>query len=304
MLSARPYRDVELPRRSWMSVPQNVEPLVEATELAGRLAAGERIVVLDVRWALTPGRDEWQARYRAGHLPGAVFVDLDAELAAPPTAAGGRHPLPEPGRLEAAARRWGINRGDPVVAYDTSGGLAAARAWWLLRWAGHTDVRLLDGGIDAWTAAGGVLDAGEVVPVPGNVTLGSGRLPVVDADGAARVARAGVLLDARAAERYRGALEPVDPRAGHIPGALSAPTADNLEEDGRFRPAVKLGDRFAALGVVPGRPVAVYCGSGVNACHQVFALMLAGMPAALYAGSWSQWSNDPARPVATGGEAG
>jgi thiosulfate/3-mercaptopyruvate sulfurtransferase len=262
------------------------------------LSAPEGVVLLDVRWALGDphGRDQ----HRAGHLPGAVFVDLETELAAPGTAAEGRHPLPSLQALQSAARRWGLTDDSRVVVYDGTGGLAAARAWWLLRWGGVADVTLLDGGLAAWTAAGGRLETGEVVPEPGDVTLTGGGMPVLTADEAAALpGRGGVLLDARAAERYRGEVEPVDPRAGHVPGAVSAPTTENLD-DGRFRTAAVLRERFAALGVDSGTTVGVYCGSGVTAAHEVAALAEAGIDAALWPGSWSQWSADPARPVATG----
>ncbi|RBY90890.1 sulfurtransferase [Blastococcus sp. TF02A-26] len=257
------------------------------------------MVLLDVRWAL--GEDRGRERYLEGHLPGAVFVDLDTELADPPSAEAGRHPLPSLQRLEAAARRWGISAGDRVVAYDDSGGLAAARAWWLLRWGGLADVRLLDGGLAAWRSAGGPVESGDVVPASGDVTLTGGGMPILTADQAAALpGRGGVLLDARAAERYRGEVEPVDPRAGHVPGARSAPTTANLGPDGTFAPVAVLGERFAALGAVPGANVGVYCGSGVTAAHEVAALAAAGVEAALWPGSWSQWSADPQRPVAVG----
>ena len=269
--------------------------LVSAAEL---LAGGGRVVLLDVRWALGDGRG--RERYLAGHLPGAVFVDLETELAHPPSVAEGRHPLPSLQRLQACARRWGIRDGDRVVAYDATGGLAAARAWWLLRWGGLTDVRLLDGGLDAWVAAGGELESGNVVPDAGDVTLSGDGMPVLSIDEAALLpASGGVLLDARAGERYRGEVEPIDPRAGHVPGAVSAPTTENLE-GGRFRPAAELAERFAALGAVPETTVGVYCGSGVTAAHEVAALAHAGIEAALWPGSWSQWSNAPERPAATG----
>ncbi|RFU19399.1 sulfurtransferase [Geodermatophilus marinus] len=267
------------------------------------LAAAGHPVLLDVRWALGDARGREQ--YLARHLPGAVFVDLDAELADPPSPGAGRHPLPSLPRLQSAARRWGIRSGDAVVAYDDSGGLAAARAWWLLRWGGLTDVRLLDGGLAAWVRAGGELEAGDVVPAPGDVVLTGGGMPVVTAEEAAALpASGGVLLDVRAAERYRGEVEPVDPRAGHVPGAVSAPAPGALTGEGTFLPAADLAVRFAALGAVPGRPVAAYCGSGVNAAHAVAALEVAGVPAALWPGSWSQWSADPGRPVATGPDPG
>ncbi|MCV2487976.1 sulfurtransferase [Geodermatophilus sp. YIM 151500] len=273
--------------------------LVAADGLRAELAAGRRVVLLDVRWAL--GDDRGHRRYLDGHLPGAVFVDLDGELADPPSPAAGRHPLPSVRRLQSAARRWGVRTGDPVVAYDATGGLAASRAWWLLRWGGHADVRLLDGGLPAWRRAGGPVETGEVVPEPGDVELTGGGMPVLSPDGAAALpASGGLLLDARAGERYRGEKEPVDPRAGHVPGAVSAPTADNLTPDGTFRAAAALAQRFEALGARPGVPVGVYCGSGVAAAHEVAALARAGIPAALWPGSWSQWAADPDRPVATG----
>ncbi len=271
------------------------EVLVSAVEL---LTAGERPVLLDVRWAL--GDDRGREKYLAAHLPGAVFVDLETDLADPPDAALGRHPLPSLQRLQSTARRWGVRADRPVVAYDDSGGLAAARAWWLLRWGGLTDVRLLDGGLGAWVRAGGGLEDGDVAPPPGDVVLPGGGMPVVDADAAAALpGRGGVLLDARAAERYRGEVEPVDPRAGHVPGATSAPTTGNLGGDGTFLTAEELAGRFAPLGVRPGTDVAVYCGSGVTAAHEIAALAAVGIEAALWPGSWSQWSADPDRPVAT-----
>ena len=267
---------------------------------ADLLADPSAVVLLDVRWAL--GNDRGRERYLDGHLPGAVFVDLERELAAPPATAEGRHPLPAVADLQAGARRWGVSAGSRVVAYDATGGLAAARAWWLLRWGGCADVRILDGGLAGWRAAGGALESGEVVPVPGDVSLTGGGMPVLDADAAAALpGTGGVLLDARAGERFRGEVEPVDPRAGHVPGAVSAPTTDNLDGDGRFLPAAELAARFATLGVTPGDDgVAVYCGSGITAAHEVAALAVAGVDAALWPGSWSQWSADPDRPVATG----
>ncbi|MFC7754170.1 sulfurtransferase [Tsukamurella soli] len=253
-------------------------------------------VVLDVRWQL--GRDDGHELYRAGHVPGAVYVDLETELAAPASPDAGRHPLPLIADLQAAARRWGIEDGGTVVVYDDNGGQAAARAWWLLRWGGLDDVRILDGGLAAWRAAGLPLAEGdESADRPGTVVLTPGGLPTVTID---NVAATPVLLDARASERYRGEVEPMDPRAGHIPGARSAPTTGNLDDAGRFLPADELRRRYADLGAVPGVDVAVYCGSGVTAAHDIAALAIAGVDAALYPGSWSQWSADPARPAATG----
>ncbi|QMU21273.1 sulfurtransferase [Gordonia rubripertincta] len=273
--------------------------LINPLDLAEMLL-GTPPVVLDVRWQL--GDFDGREAYREGHIPGAVYADLDSELAAPPSGAeGGRHPIPAIEDLQAAARSWGINDGVPVVVYDDSGNLAAARAWWLLRWAGIADVRLLDGGLAAWRAEGLRTTTGDGGrPRAGTVTLTGGNLPIATIDDVA--AGAATLLDARAGERYRGDVEPVDPRAGHIPGARSAPTVDNIDEAGRFRSEAELRRRFTDLGVIPGEvgDVVVYCGSGINAAHEIAALAVAGIDATLFPGSFSQWSSDPDRPVALG----
>ncbi|MEV6567703.1 sulfurtransferase [Streptomyces kronopolitis] len=276
--------------------------IITATELASELAQPAAPVLLDIRYQLggPPGRPE----YEAGHVPGAVYVDLDSQLAAPPGPAG-RHPLPDLDVFAAAMRAAGVRADRPVVVYDGGQGWAAARAWWLLRWTGHPDVRVLDGGLAAWQASGGTLSTDQPMPPAGDFTPLPGALPLLTADDAAAVARRGVLLDARAAERYRGEVEPIDPVAGHIPGAVSAPTTENVAEGGTvFREAAELAKRFAALGATADTEVGVYCGSGVSAAHQVLALAVAGVPAALYVGSWSEWTADPARPVATGPQAG
>jgi thiosulfate/3-mercaptopyruvate sulfurtransferase len=276
--------------------------IITATELASELAGPAAPVLLDVRWQLggPPGRQE----YEAGHLPGAVFTDLDGELAG---AAGpaGRHPLPDLTVFGAAMRAAGVRADRPVVVLDGGQGWAAARAWWLLRWTGHPDVRVLDGGLAAWRAAGGTLTDAPPAPEPGDFNPVPGNLPLLTADDAAALARRGVLLDARAAERYRGEVEPIDRVGGHIPGAVSAPTGENVTEGGTtFRTAAELARRFASLGATADAEVGVYCGSGVSAAHEVLALAVAGVPAALYVGSWSEWSADPSRPVATGPEPG
>ncbi|MCX5555494.1 sulfurtransferase [Streptomyces sp. NBC_00038] len=268
-------------------------------ELDGLLRSAEPPALLDVRWAL--GDPHGRDHFAAGHIPGAVYVDLDTELAAPPSAEGGRHPLPDLADLQAAARRWGVRAGQPVVVYDDLGNTAAARAWWLLRYAGVAEVTLLDGALGAWRSAGLPLAAGTPAdPSPGDVALRADRLQTVDVDGAADLAATGLLLDARAAERYRGEVEPVDPRAGHIPGAVSAPTGENLAADGTFLPAEVLRKRFADKGADATSRIGVYCGSGVTAAHQIAALAIAGYEATLFPGSWSAWSADPARPAATG----
>ncbi|MFI1195697.1 sulfurtransferase [Micromonospora sp. NPDC020750] len=277
------------------------EPLVEADRLAAELDHADPPTLLDVRWRLVgpPGRDD----YAAGHLPGAVFVDLDTELCGPPGAAG-RHPLPDPAALQSALRAAGVRAGHPVVVYDGGDGVAGARAWWTLRWAGHRPVRLLHGGFPAWVAAGLPVSTEVPAPVPGDVSVRPGELPVLDTGAAAALAAAGsgVLLDVRAAARYRGETEPVDPVAGHVPGAVNLPAGGYVDPDGRFPAAAVLRDRFAAAGVADTAPVGAYCGSGVTAAQAVLALHLVGRPdAALYVGSWSNWVGDPSRPVATGG---
>jgi thiosulfate/3-mercaptopyruvate sulfurtransferase len=278
-------------------------PLVSCSELAG---AAESPVVLDVRWRLggPPGREE----YDRGHLPGAVYLDLDTELAGPP-GPGGRHPLPDAEALQRTLRAAGVRQGRPVVVYDADNGSIAARAWWLLRWAGHGDVSVLDGGFAAWQAESRPVSTEVPEPVPGDVVVRPGGMPVLDAAGAAELARDGVLFDARAPERYRGDTEPIDARAGHIPGAVNAPFVGHVGENGRWQPATALAARFAGLGVADGTAVGAYCGSGVTAASVVLALEVAGVtsavaPAELYVGSWSEWSGDPRRPVATGAEPG
>lgn len=274
-----------------------MDVLISPSELADRLTD---VRLLDVRWTVMA--PDGRPAYLAGHLPGAVFVDLDADLADHSATGRGRHPLPTPQALAASARRWGLNDGDAVVVYDDWNGQAAARAWWLLRAAGVSNVRILDGGWAAWQRSGGPVATEEVVPVVGDITITSLHgLAAVDADAVAAQAQSpdNLVFDARAAARYRGDEEPLDPRAGHIPGAVSAPTAENLTADGTFKPVAELRERFDKLGA-GAAPVTVYCGSGVTATHQIAALAIAGYDAALYPGSWSAWSSDPQRPVATG----
>ncbi|HEY1508417.1 MAG TPA: sulfurtransferase [Solirubrobacteraceae bacterium] len=269
-------------------------PLITPQELHDQL---ERTTLLDVRWSLKgpPGIDD----YLTGHIPGAVFVDLDRELAAPP-GPGGRHPLPDAWQFTSAMRAAGVSRSRAVVVYDAATSMAAARAWWLLRYFGHDDVAVLDGGFAAWTAAGYAVATTPVVAGDGDFVASPGGLPVVDAAGAARLATAGVLLDSRAPERFRGDTEPVDPVAGHVPGARNRPASANVDAAGRLQPPGTLREAFAQLGIDEAAEVGAYCGSGVSAAHQVLALELAGYRAALYAGSWSEWITDPDRPVARG----
>src|SRR5699024_1626379 len=241
-------------------------------------------VVLDVRWSLA--EPNGRAAFEANHIPGARYVDLETELTGRVGPGTGRHPLPEVADLQAAARRWGLNDGDAVVAYDDSDGAAAARARWLLKWAGVENVRILDGGYRASAGHGVVVsdryESGRPKPKKryprGNLTLTAGRMPTITADEAADFP--GLRLDARAPERYRGEFEPFDPRAGHIPGAVNAPFTDNVRPVGTIRGEKELRDRFAALGALDDGPVAAYCGSGVSAAHSIAALASLGVEAA------------------------
>ena len=267
-------------------------PLITVTELRAR--PGE-VTLLDVRYRMGGG-PTGPREYAAGHLPGAAYVDMDTELAAAP-GAGGRHPLPPTAIFQAAMRRAGVRGDTPVVVYDDWQSLAAGRCWWLLRYHGHPDVRILDGGLSAWLAEGGATEAGMASPTAGDFTAEPGGMPVVEAD---RVPDVAVLVDARAPERYRGETEPIDPVAGRIPGAVNVPTGSNVTEDGRFRAADELRELYAAVGAVEGADVAAYCGSGVTAIHDIVAMEIAGVRAALYPGSFSGWITSPDRPVETG----
>lgn len=269
--------------------PDSFGPLVTGTWLHQNL---EDVRVVDCRWYLD-GRSGEEA-YLGGHLPSAVWLDIDTELSDPASTADGRHPLPTPERFAAALGRAGIATGTPVVAYDDAGGSIAARLWWLLHVLGEP-VAVLDGGMAGWP--------GPIVPeVPQfePVDRAPQEWPAERFVTAAQVAAAvdTAVFDARAEQRYRFGQDGLDPRPGHIPGALSAPWAGNLDSDGRFRPAAELAERFAAA---TDRPAIAYCGSGVTACHDLLALALLGNTrTALYTGSWSQWANDPARPAESG----
>jgi thiosulfate/3-mercaptopyruvate sulfurtransferase len=274
-------------------------PLITAEELAELLAASSAAspTILDVRWRLATGAG--REAYLEAHIPGAAFVDLDRQLSDPPSDLG-RHPLPSADRFSAEMRALGVSAGRPVVAYDASNSTAAARAWWLLRYFGHPRVAVLDGGLAAWTAAARPRESGAPEHEPGDFVARAGGMPIVSAGEAAEVAAAGVLLDARDAERFQGRVEPIDPVAGHIPGARNRPTTQNVDAVGRFLDPGRLRTAFEQLGIRDGLPVAAYCGSGITAAHELLALTLAGFPAALYPGSWSEWITDPKRPVARG----
>jgi thiosulfate/3-mercaptopyruvate sulfurtransferase len=279
-----------------------VRDVVTTDWLARRLGEpGLRIV--DVRWYLDPSRKGREA-YAAGHIPGAIFLDVDVDLSAPGGGRGrpaGRHPWPAPEQVSRVMGQAGIGPGTHVVAYDDQSGAIAARLWWVLRAYGHDDVAVLDGGIVKWIAEGRPLsrETPSVPPASFEARLRPGL--VLDKADMVGGDRGRLVLDARAPERYRGETEPIDPRAGHIPGARNAPFAGNLTDGPQpvFRPAADLRKRYAALGAEDAEPV-VYCGSGVTACHDLLALHLAGLGGSLYAGSWSEWSADESLPVKTG----
>ena len=281
--------------------PDSSSPLISAEALKAALG---RVRVFDVRFDLARP-DAGEAAWREGHLPGAHYLHLDRDLSAKdgvPALCGGRHPLPTREVFAATAARLGLTPDTPVVLVDAQGGMFAARAWWMLRWIGARDVRVLDGGLAAWRAAGGALEPGEVAPPAAAPAWPLGPEPEglrLTADALAAQLGRVALLDARAPERYRGDVEPLDPVAGHIPGALNRPFSANLGPDGRFLPPEAL--RAAFQGLAGARPVVHQCGSGVTACHNLLAMAVAGLPGgALYAGSWSEWCRDPARPVAQG----
>ena len=283
--------------RSTIGSMTTATPLLSVAALTAALQGDHPPRLLDVRLTMNgpTGRDA----YLAGHLPGAVFVDVDQDLAAAP-GAGGRHPLLDGPTLQVALRRLGVDNALPVVVYDAgTSAMAAARAWWCIRDAGHADVQVLDGGVAAWQAAGLALTTAVPVVSDGDVDVVVGSMARVDADGAAQLAAAGRLLDARAPARYRGEIEPLDPVAGHIPGARNLPNAELLDNHGRFLDAAELRDRFATATVGPlgEGPIGAYCGSGVTAAQLVLAAAVAGIDIALYPGSWSEWITDPNRPV-------
>jgi len=273
-------------------------PFISVRELLDALRAGNAPTLLDVRWSL--GGPPGEETYAEGHLPGAAYVDLETALADPPADpvdSRGRHPLPDRERFGAAMRRAGVSAERPVVVYDGANGVAAARCWWLLRHHGHRRVRVLDGGYAAWVRAGGPVEQAPATPAPGDFEPGPGTLAVLRQEDVA--AFGGTLLDARTPERFRGENEPVDPVAGHLPGARNLPTAALVDADGALRPEDELRSAVAAVGADRG-PVAAYCGSGVTAAHTALVLASLGIEAALQPESWSGWVADPARPVATG----
>lgn len=295
-----PTRTKPAPRKPVTREKPPRGPLVDVAWLAAHLEDAT-VRVVDLRWYLSGrrGADE----YARGHIPGAVFIDLETELTAP--VGPGRHPIPSPAQFQRAMRRAGVSEATRVVVYDDAGGSIAARLWWLLEFFGHGRAHVLDGGLPAWVAAGHALET-DVPAVPeGTLVVAPDHVPDVYSKHQVEVLRrkaAVVLLDARVPERFRGDVEPIDARPGHIPGARNAPWTDNLV-DGRFADVKALRARYRKLGVRPGTTVVCYCGSGVTACHDILALRLARISALrvrLYEGSWSDWARDPDRPAALG----
>jgi thiosulfate/3-mercaptopyruvate sulfurtransferase len=267
--------------------------LITVDELVRLMDAGTAVVLLDVI------DEQGAAPEERPKIPDALSVHLATDFSGTPTATSGRRPLPNVSDLQAKARAWGIGNATPVVVYDNAGSAQASRAWWTLRWAGLTDVRVLDGGYGAWAAAGRPFSTQVATRASraGDVVLTSGHMPTIDADEAARLAQQSRLLDARPRASYVG--DPAKAGTGHIPGAIHAPAGGNIA-DGKFKPSDDLSAGFNRLGADGSGPIGVYCGSGNSAAHAIAALAAAGLDAALYVGSWSAWSADPARPVATG----
>jgi thiosulfate/3-mercaptopyruvate sulfurtransferase len=278
--------------------------LISAGNLAERLAAAPgSVLVLDCRFDLA-APESGEAAYAAGHIPGAHYLHLDRDLSGAKSGSNGRHPLPERAALVEKLASLGLKDGQQVVAYDAQGGMYAARLWWLLRWLGHDSAALLDGGLNAWQAAGQSLDTAVPPQSAGSFKAHAPLAVTVDAQAVERnlIDRHLVLIDARAPDRYRGENETLDPVGGHIPGALNRFFKDNLNADGRFKTAHELRDAFGPLlGAAAPDRVVLQCGSGVTACHNALAMEIAGLHgAALYGGSWSEWSANPSRPMATG----
>jgi thiosulfate/3-mercaptopyruvate sulfurtransferase len=279
--------------------------LIEAVELRSRIDAAD-LAVVDCRFDPQPGAGK--AAYLAAHVVGARYADLNLDLSAPPGPHTGRHPLPAPQVFAARLGGWGIDNDTQVVAYDDAGGAYAARLWWMLRWLGHRRAAVLDGGWQAWRRQGGAVESGAVTPLPRVFVPNPGARTHLDGVALQAALQDGghLLVDARAPERYAGSVEPLDPVAGHVPGAVNHPYASNLREDGCFRPPDELRRRWLdRLGGVEPAAMIAMCGSGVTACHNLLALEAAGLPGArLYPGSWSEWIRDPARPVAVGAAPG
>lgn len=282
------------PRRSDAG---KVPHLIDATAVRAAIAASAPVRLLDVRWRLDV--PEGRPAYLATHLPGAVYVDLERELARPGHPEEGRLPPPSRDELERSARRWGVNEGDLVIAYDDNDSVAAARAWWLLSARG-VDVRVLDGGLRAWVAQGLPIEAGDAQPDRGDIVLSDDEPPTADIETTARAHLDGVVIDVRSAAHYRGLTTGADPASGHIPGAINLPTSTYIREDGTLEPPEVIREILRSSGVDAHAPIVLYCGTGVASAHSALALATAGITASVYAGSWSQWARDRRRAVAVG----
>ena len=284
-------------------VDARAQILITAAELTELIRAERPVTILDVRWRLD--QPDGRATYLQGHIPGAVYASLEDDLSDHAVTGRGRHPLPSGRSVEASARRWGVCAGVPTVVYDDWNRAGSARAWWVLTAAGLTDVRILDGGLSAWRSAGGSLATGPVTPSRGNATvlhddLCAGALPTLTAG--QTLAADLTLLDARAPERFRGDVEPVDRVAGHIPGAKNLPSGEALADDGTFLSSDELNQLLTGHGIARDGRLGAYCGSGVTAAITLAALATLGHRAALFPGSWSEWSSDPSRALARGSE--
>jgi thiosulfate/3-mercaptopyruvate sulfurtransferase len=273
--------------------------LVTPPQLRRMQEDGTDLIVLAVQ-SINPYTGALSIRDR--RVPGAIDTEAYSDFQAPSSVEAGARPLPDIAALQAAARRWGLRPEATVVIYDSDRSMVAARVWWVLRWAGLRDVRVLDGGLPAWLAAGLPVEETAPTPKPSTIVLSAGHMPELDADSAAAMARNGLLLDARIRPNYIGGpSQPGQPPRGHIPGAISAPAPDNVTDYGNFADSDVLRAMYAVLGADGSRPVGVYCGAGMSAAHSVLALAAIGVEAAMYPGSWSQWAANPSRPVARGG---
>ena len=275
--------------------------LIDSSSLADALYARQPVRLLDVRWRLDA--PEGRPAYLERHIPRAVYVDLEHDLSRPGNPQDGRYPLPSLSELEASARRWGIDDGDLVVAYDDNDGVAAARAWWLLRRRG-VDIRVLDGGIRGWIGAGLPLQTGDYVPRPGSVRLLDIDPGTVTLSETARAPHDGHLVDARAPHHYRGRVQGQDPYAGHIPGAVNIPTVAHIANDGTLRHPEVIRQTLRSAGIDDDRPVVLYCGAGIASALSALAFAEAGIETRVFPGSWSQWSRTPGAPVAVGAAPG
>lgn len=282
--------------------------IISAQDLAARFDNQTNLdknwVILDCRFSLADP-DAGLAAFQAGHIPAARFLNMDKDLAGETSASTGRHPLPDAGELSAKLAEEGVAEGKQVIVYDDCGGAMAARAWWLLRWLGHADIAVLDGGVDAWQAQGNALTPQETMPpITSDFNADIQSASVLSVEQLQAQLEQVQLVDARAAERFRGEQEPIDPVAGHVPGALNRPLTDNLNA-GQFKPAEQLRQEWLQVlgdsNLVSGEAVVHMCGSGITACHNLLSMEIAGLSGSrLYAGSWSEWITDSHRPIAKG----